>query len=117
MQAIGVEFDQQHLLFLSRLVKAQRQRRAGIADVLQAADRLRPVDVAERDVVDGRKGRGRERLQRADVNFPHRLAAAGADGGQVAGGDDRQRQAEFVALRQRRGMHGGIVLLDGLLQR
>jgi hypothetical protein len=84
---------------------------------------LRPVDVAERDVVDRRKGAGREGFERADVDFAHRFAAAGADRGQVAGGDQRQFAAEFGFQfggdrgGYRRRMHGAVMPLNGLLQR
>ena len=57
--------------------------------MLLPANFLWPMNVPERDVIRGRKGRRREGLERADVDFAHRFAGACADRGQVAGGDQR----------------------------
>ena len=46
-----------------------------------AADHLRPVNVAEGDIVCGRKAVRREGVQRTDIDFANRLAFAGTDGG------------------------------------
>ncbi len=71
-----------------------------------------------RDVVGRREGAGREGFERADVDFAHRFAGAGADRGQVAGGDDRAgrcRARPFFARAA--AFDRQIVLLDRLLQR
>ena len=73
--------------------------------------------MAEGDVVRRRKGAGGKGVETADIDLPHRLAGAGAHGGQVAGGDDRQRRAQFRAARLGQGVELGVVALDGLLQR
>jgi hypothetical protein len=44
-----------HGFGFARFVKAERKRRAAVADVLAAADDLRPVNMSERNVVGWRK--------------------------------------------------------------
>ena len=78
--------------------------------MLQPAHFLRLVDVAQGNVVRRRKGVGGEGLQRAHVDFAHRLAAAGAYGGEVAGGDERQPRAVAALPRCLLGECGGIHL-------
>ena len=76
-----------HRFRFAGFIKAQRQRRAAVADVLAAANHLRPVNMAQRNVV----GRGevlrREGIQRADINVANGIAFAGADGSQMAAGN------------------------------
>ena len=125
LEAVAVEIDEQHFLGLLGFVEAERDGRAAIADMFQSADFLRPVDVAERDVVGRRKGSGGEGFEGADVDFTDRFAGAGADRGQVAGGDDGQRAAEIRAEFGGKGAlafdggceHAGVMFLDGGLQR
>ncbi|SSL87238.1 Uncharacterised protein [Klebsiella pneumoniae] len=80
-----------HRFRFAGFIEAQRQRRAAVADMLAAADHLRPVNMAQRNVV----GRGevlrRKGIQCADVNVADGIAFAGADGGQMAAGNDGQR--------------------------
>jgi hypothetical protein len=44
-----------HGFGFARFVKAERNRRAAVADMLAAADDLRPVNMPERNVVAGGK--------------------------------------------------------------
>ena len=69
------------------------------------------MNVAERDVIDRRKGAGRKGVQRADIDFAHRLAGAGADGCQVAGGNQRQLAATGPCVVEGRDI--GTVVLPG----
>src|SRR5690606_42102835 len=48
-QADVVQVHQQHLLLLAGLVEGQRDRRAAVADMLQAAHLLRAMDMAQGD--------------------------------------------------------------------
>src|SRR5690606_27981876 len=91
--------------------------RAAIADMFQAADLLRPMDVAQGNVVGRREGAGREGFQRADVDLAHRFAGAGADGGQVPAGDDRKPAAQLVAARLGTDEELLVVIVDRGLQR
>ena len=88
----------------ARLIKAEGDGRAAVANMVAAADLLRPVNMAEGNIINGGKMAGGERLQRADVDIAHRIALAGANGGQVAAGDDRQRTIAAQGA-------GGFVLL------
>ncbi|MNN44964.1 hypothetical protein D3C81_1592750 [compost metagenome] len=72
--------------------------------------------MSQGDVVRRREGIGGEGFQRADVDFPHRLAGAGAHRGQVSGGDDRQSAAQLAAALLGQGEELLVVVLDGLLQ-
>lgn len=56
----GVEFPcfkahQMHAFVFAALVKTESDRRAAVANMLRAADNLRPVNMAQRDVVRRRK--------------------------------------------------------------
>ena len=84
--------------------------------MFQATDLLRPVNMAQGDIGRRRKGAGGKGFQAADINLAHRLAGAGTDGGQVAGGDNRQLAAQLIALGTGQGIQLLIVLLDGALQ-
>ena len=58
--------------------------------MLRTANFLRPVDVAQRDIIGRREVLRRESIQRTNINVTHSVTFAGANGGQVAGGDNRQ---------------------------
>ena len=85
--------------------------------MLRFGDVLRAVNVAQRDIVGGREGLRREGVEGADIDVAHRVGGGDADGGQVAGGDDRQRQAQLVAALAGRLIQRLIMFGDGFLQR
>ena len=92
----GAEFalakaHQMHGFGFARFVKAERKRRAAVADVLAAADDLRPVDVSERNVVGWREELRRKGVQRADIDVTHGVTFTGPDGGEVPGRNHRNR--------------------------
>ncbi len=90
-EAPVVKTHQVHRFGFAGFIEAQRQRRAAVADVLAATDHLRPMNMAQRNVVGRREVLRRKGIQRADVNVADGIAFAGADGGQVAAGNDGQR--------------------------
>jgi hypothetical protein len=51
----GIQIHQQYLLGLPGFVKAQRDGRAAVADVIESADELRLVDMAKGDIAAGGK--------------------------------------------------------------
>ena len=50
--------------------------------MLAAADHLGAMNMTERDVIGGREAIGREGVEGTDIDFTHRVAFAGADGGE-----------------------------------
>lgn len=66
-----------------------------------------------------RQGEGlrREGIEGADIDVAHRVGGGDADGGQVAGGDDRQRQAQPLAAFTGRLIQRLVMFGDGFLQR
>ena len=93
-----------HVFAFAAFVKAQRDGRAAVADMLRTANFLRPVDVTQCDIIGRREILRRESIQRANINVTHGVTFAGTHGGQVAGGDNRQ--GEIATQRA-----GGLVLL------
>ena len=57
--------------------------------MLAAANQLGAMNMTERDVIGGREAVGREGVEGADIDFTDRVAFAGADGGEVAAGNNR----------------------------
>ena len=78
-----------HGFGLARFVKTERNGRAAVADMLAAADDLRPVNMPEGNVVGGGEVLRRKRVQRTDIDLAHRITLTGSDGGEVSGGNDR----------------------------
>jgi hypothetical protein len=101
----AVEVDAQHLVLVADFGERQRQRAAGIAQMVLLADALGQVQVAQGGVGDpGIEHRGRQRLGAADDD-----AALGVDRGlavdHVAVAHGQDRLAGFAArLRQREGL-------------
>ena len=92
----GVKFSlgeahQMDGLGFARFVKAERKRRAAVADVLAAADDLRPVYVPERNVVGWREVLRRKGIQRADIDVAYGVTFTGPDGGEMPGRNHRNR--------------------------
>lgn len=58
--------------------------------MLRATDNLRPVNMAQRDVVRRREVLCWEGVQRTDINVTDGVTFTGADGGQMPGRDDGQ---------------------------
>ena len=88
--------------------------------MFHAAHFLRLVDMAQRNVVGGRESIGGKGFERAHIDLAHRLVAAGAHGGQMAGGDDgqfaAQRGLQLLLQIQGRFIHLLIGGLNGGLQ-
>ncbi|MNW04750.1 hypothetical protein D3C71_2008860 [compost metagenome] len=72
------------------------------------------MNVTERDVIRWREILCRERIQRTNINFAHRVTFAGTDGGQMPGSNDRQRR--ITAQRTGLGVLLVIIVRDGLQQ-
>ena len=80
--------------------------------MIAVGDALGAMDMAERHVVDVGKSRRGKGVERADIDIAHRIAFADADGGEMAGSDNRQRQR----MRARRVDAALIVRGDRLQQ-
>ncbi len=79
-----------HAFVFAALVKTERNRRAAVANMLCATNNLRPVNMAQRDVVRRREVLRREGVQRTDINLTDGVTFTGADSGQMPGRNDGQ---------------------------
>ncbi len=87
----GFEADEHDALLLVCLAEAHRDGGTAVADPIAAADDLGDMQVAERDIVEGRREDGRAHMrQGADVELAHTVTLDGlaAGGEEVAGSDD-----------------------------
>jgi hypothetical protein len=101
-----------HAFAFAGFIKAEGDRRAAVANVVAAANLLCPVDVAQRDIVGRREMLSGEGIQRPDINVTYRVTFTGPDGGEMAGGDNRQ---EAVTAQLAGGsILIGIIVGDGL---
>ncbi|MNT58497.1 hypothetical protein D3C72_1959350 [compost metagenome] len=71
----------------------------------------------QRDVIGRRERLCGEGIQRTNIDVAHRVGRGDADGGQMAGSDDGQRQAQRITARTGGLVQGVIVVGDRLLQR